>query len=147
MRCLLVAALLLSPAPLFPQTAETAIRSVLDRQVADWNGGDVRRFMQGYDDSEQTLFIGSGIVRGYRGVLDRYLARYNTPEKMGRLTFSNIEVHTLGADFALVIGNFHLARSNEAGGDASGIFTLTFAKKQAGWKIIADHTSETPASQ
>ena len=147
MRSLLAVALLLNAAALFAQSDEAAIRAVLDRQVADWNRGDVRGFMQGYDDSENTLFIGAGVVRGYQGVFDRYLARYGTKAKMGRLSFSNIEVHPLGADYALVVGNFHLVRSSEGGGEAKGIFTLTFEKKHANWKIIADHTSELPAGQ
>jgi uncharacterized protein (TIGR02246 family) len=133
--------ILLTPV-LVAQSTEQAIRRVMDRQTADWNRGDVRAFMQGYDDSEATLFIGSSVERGYQRVLERFLSRYGTKDKMGRLTFDNIEVHPLGTDYALVIGNFHLVRSQAAGGDSNGIFTLTFQKKPAGWKIIADHTSE-----
>ena len=47
----------------------------------------------------------------------------------------------MGADYAMVIGRFHLARKREAGGEASGIFTLLFHKTGQGWKIILDHTS------
>ena len=53
-----------------------------------------------------------------------------------------VEIHPLGTGYALVLGNFHLVRSAAAGGNSDGIFTLTFQKKPAGWKIIADHTSE-----
>jgi uncharacterized protein (TIGR02246 family) len=137
----LILAFLLTPA-LFGQSPEQAIRAVMDRQTADWNRGDVRAFMHGYDDSEATLFVGSNVERGYQRVLERFLARYGTKDKMGQLTFTNLEVHPLGADYALVIGNFHLVRSTEAGGNSNGIFTLIFRKKPAGWKIIADHTSE-----
>ena len=141
----LILAGLVVPA-LFAQSAEQSIRSVLDRQVEAWNRGSVRGFMRGYDDSDATLFIGSTVVRGYRGVLERYVARYETGNKMGRLAFSNLEIHPLGADFALVIGNYHLDRSAESGGNSDGIFTLTFQKKPTGWKIIADHTCETTPS-
>ncbi len=130
---------------LFGQSSEEAIRGVLARQAADWNRGDVRAFMRGYDDSEATIFIGSRVVRGYRRVLDNYLERYATKPQMGELAFSNIEVHLLGADYALVIGNFHLARVEDAGGDSEGIFSLTFRRRPGGWKIIADHTSAQTA--
>jgi hypothetical protein len=63
---------------------------------------------------------------------------------MERLTFSNVEIVPLGKDHALVLGNFHLERTAGGGGNADGIFTLTFEKKRGAWKIIADHTSATP---
>ena len=124
------------------QSAGAAIHAIMQKQVADWNRGDVRAFMQGYDDSDATLFIGSRVLRGYRSVLESFVSRYGSKDKMGQLTFTNLEVHPLGAEYALVIGNFNLVRSAEAGGNTSGIFSLTFQKKPAGWKIIADHTSE-----
>ena len=126
------------------QSAEDAIRSALDRQVGDWNRGDIRAFMQGYDNSDATLFVGARVVRGYRRVLERYVASYPTKEKMGRLTFSDVEVRPLGPEYALAVGRFHLDRSSDAGGASDGIFTLTFEKETGGWKIIADHTSAIP---
>src|ERR1051326_6677961 len=93
--------ILLTPV-LVAQSTEQAIRRVMDRQTADWNRGDVRAFMQGYDDSEATLFIGSSVERGYQRVLERFLSRYGTKDKMGRLTFDNIEVRPLGRDYAMV---------------------------------------------
>jgi uncharacterized protein (TIGR02246 family) len=132
--------LLLCPV-LMGQSNEQAIRSLLDRQVADWNRGDVRAFMVGYDNSDATLFVGASVIRGYQRVLENYLARYATSDQMGRLTFSNLEVRPLGQEHALVLGNFHLERSADGGGNSDGIFTLTFEKKRGAWKIIADHTS------
>ena len=121
--------------------SETDIRAVLDRQVADWNRVDVDSFMQGYDRSDQTLFIGKNVTRGWQQVIERYRTTYPTREKMGQLSFSEIEVHPLGDEYALVIGRFHLTRAAEKGGDASGVFRLTFHRTSEGWKIIADHTS------
>ena len=120
---------------------EQDVRAVLDRQVGDWNRGDIRAFMQGYDDSDATLFVGSSVTRGHQRVLDNYVARYGSKEKMGTLTFTVLEVRPLGAEHALVLGRFHLERTAAGGGNSDGVFTLTFEKKPAGWKIIADHTS------
>lgn len=122
-------------------SAPDDIRNMLDRQVADWNRGDVRAFMRGYDDSEETAFVSSAVVKGYQSVLRRYLDRYSTREKMGTLAFSGIDIRMLGADYACAIGQFHLSRSTEAGGDAQGIFTLVLHKTSAGWKIVLDHTN------
>src|SRR5581483_9598978 len=113
-------ALLLCLGPLvFALSPEDEIRGVLDRQVADWNRGDIAAFMQGYDNSDQTLFIGKNFTRGWREVLQRYRTSYSTREQMGQLTFSDLEVRPLGADYALAIGRFHLTRDAAAGGEAS----------------------------
>ena len=97
--------------------------------------------MSGYDASDSTTFVGATITRGYRQVLENYHRRYPSKEKMGRLTFSGIEVMPLGAEFASVLGKWHLDRSPEAGGEAGGFFTLLLQKTPGGWKIILDHTS------
>ena len=129
-------------AGLLAASPDAEIRAVLDAQVSAWNRGDIATFMQGYDKSDETIFIGKDIARGWQGVLERYQKSYPTSERMGRLAFRDIEVHPLGPDHALVIGRFHLTRSAAAGGDASGVFSLTFRRGRTGaWTIIADHTS------
>ncbi len=133
--CLLVALPLLAASP------EQDIRQVLDDQVAAWNRGDIPGFMEGYDKSESTTFVGTAITKGHAQVLANYLKRYPTREKMGTLRFSDIEIRPLGGDYASVIGRFHLDRVKEAGGEAAGIFTLVFHKTGRGWKVILDHTS------
>lgn len=117
------------------------VKQVLDDQVADWNRGDVRAFMQGYEDSPYTTFVGSTVTKGHAAVLARYLKNYPTKEKMGTLRFSDLDVHVLDENYAVVIGRFHLDRSKDAGGESSGIFTLLFHRTEGGWKIILDHTS------
>jgi ketosteroid isomerase-like protein len=133
-----LAALLISAQP---NGTERAIRSVLEAQQAAWNRGDVDAFMSGYDASESTTFVGATITRGYQRVLDNYRQRYPTKAKMGQLTFSDLEVKPLGAQYASVIGKWHLDRPADAGGNTGGIFTLLFKKTNAGWKVILDHTS------
>lgn len=133
--CLLAALPLLAAAP------EQEIRGILDAQVAAWNRGDISAFMEGYEKAESTTFVGTEITKGHAQVLARYLKRYPTREKMGTLRFSDIEMRKLGSDYASVIGRFHLERAVDAGGEASGIFTLLLHKTGQGWKVILDHTS------
>jgi uncharacterized protein (TIGR02246 family) len=135
--------ILLIPAAVHAQNTsmESAIRAVLEMQQAAWNRGDVEAFMSGYESSEETTFVGASVTRGYQKVLDNYRRRYPTKEKMGQLTFSDVQIRPLGADYASVIGRWHLERSAEAGGDAGGIYTLLFRNAAQGWKIILDHTS------
>ena len=133
--CLLLALPLLAASP------DQEIRRVLDDQVSAWNRGDISAFMDGYDKSDSTTFIGDAITKGHAQVLARYLKRYPTREKMGTLRFTDLEIHSLGTEYASVIGRFHLDRSGEAGGEAAGIFSLLFHRTAQGWKIILDHTS------
>jgi uncharacterized protein (TIGR02246 family) len=134
---MLVLALLL----LFAPSPDTEIRKVLDDQVAAWNLGDIDTFMEGYDKSPDTTFVGKTVQRGWETVRLNYHERYPSTEKMGVLDFSGIEVKMLGSDYATVLGKFHLKRNAAGGGDASGIFTLLFHKTASGWRVIQDHTS------
>jgi ketosteroid isomerase-like protein len=118
---------------------EAAIRAVLDAQRDAWNRGDLEGYMDGYDRSPQTEFVsGDTITRGWQTVLDRYKKNYNSREKMGVLTFSDLEITILSKDAALVLGRWRLKRAND---EPHGTFSLVFRKTKAGWRIVHDHTS------
>src|SRR5437870_3820707 len=115
------------------------IRAVLDAQAAAWNRGDIEGYMNGYDRSPKTEFVGGdSITRGWQEVLDRYKKRYDTREKMGTLTFSDLGITMLSKDAALVLGRWRLKRAND---EPHGTFTLLFRKRKAGWRIVHDHSS------
>jgi uncharacterized protein (TIGR02246 family) len=119
------------------------IRAVLTHSEEAWNRGDLPTFASYYDDSPETTFVGREVVKGgVQAILGRYRKVYPTPEAMGTLSFSNVGVRMLTADFALVTGEFHLERSAAGGANASGRYTLILRKTAAGWKIIHDHTSQ-----
>lgn len=120
---------------------EDAVRAVLQRQQQDWNRGDVKAFLEGYEHSDDTTFVGTSINRGYSSVLARYQERYPNRESMGSVTFSNLEVRMLGQDYASVLGRWRLERGAGAGGPVGGYFTLLLRKTSQGWKIFLDHTS------
>ena len=124
--------------------SDEAIRAVLEKQVIDWNRGDLDAFATGYKNSPDILFMGSKISRGYAQMLDRYRTGYETKEKMGTLSFTGLEVQPLDERFATVIGNFHLERTAGGGGNADGYFLLVFEKTPAGWKIVRDATTVPP---
>jgi len=116
-----------------------AIRAVLDAQAAAWNRGDVEAYMDGYDRSPKTEFVGGdSFTRGWQEVLDRYKQKYDTREKMGTLTFTDLEINILSSDAALVLGRWRLKRAND---EPHGTFTLLFRKTKAGWRIVHDHSS------
>jgi uncharacterized protein (TIGR02246 family) len=132
---------LLIALPLMAASPEAEIKAVLATQVEAWNRADVESFMTGYAESEDILFVGKEVKRGYKGLLERYRRDYPDAAGMGKLRFSDLEVRMLGAEHATVLGRYHLTRTEAGGGDATGIFTLIFEKTAGQWKIIQDHTT------
>jgi ketosteroid isomerase-like protein len=115
------------------------VRAVLDAQRDAWNRGDLEGYMDGYSRSADTVFIsGDNVTRGWQTVLDRYKKNYNSREKMGTLTFSDLEITPLGNDTALVLGRWQLERASD---EPHGRFTLILRHTKQGWKIVHDHTS------
>jgi uncharacterized protein (TIGR02246 family) len=122
--------------------AITPVRAVLDAQVEAWNRGDIEGFMDGYARSPDTTFISdNNFTRGWQKVHDRYQKNYDSREKMGTLTFSDLETRLLSSDAAVTIGRWHLQLANS---QPHGRFTLIFRRTRQGWRIVHDHTSSAP---
>jgi ketosteroid isomerase-like protein len=130
------------PNPLHTATRqELDIVKVLVAQENAWNKGDLAAFASGYKDSPDTLFVTHQVFRGFTGLVDEYKHDYPNRGAMGTLTYSDLEVHPLDENFAVVIGRYHLDRSKKDGGNADGLFTLVFENTDNGWKIVVDHTT------
>jgi uncharacterized protein (TIGR02246 family) len=118
---------------------DAEIRAVMSAQAAAWNRGDIDGFMNGYARSDATEFIsGDKLTRGWQTVRDRYKKKYDSREKMGTLTFSDLKITRLSSDAALVIGRWGLVRKSD---QPHGRFTLLFRRTPNGWRIAHDHTS------
>jgi ketosteroid isomerase-like protein len=116
-----------------------AIEAVLEAQRVAWNNGDIDGYMDGYERSENTIFVsGDNVTHGWQTVSDHYKKSYNTREKMGELTFSDLETTMLGKDHAYVVGKWALKRAQD---QPHGRFTLILRKGKAGWRIVHDHTT------
>jgi ketosteroid isomerase-like protein len=129
-----------SPTPTQDEN-KAAIRRVIEEQQIAWNHGDIDGFMEGYWRSRDTMFVsGDTVTRGWQTVHDRYKSKYSNREKMGQLTFSDLEVRMFGYDGAFVFGRWQLDRASDT---PHGRFTLIFRKTPDGWKIVHDHTSSS----
>ena len=118
-------------------TAE--IREILHAQQRAWNRGDIEGFMNGYARSRSTIFLSEDTVtRGWQTVRDRYKKKYSDRDKMGTLTFSDLEITLLAPNSAIVIGHWQLERKVDK---PHGRFTLVFRHLREGWRIVHDHTS------
>ena len=131
---------ILAASPLRAQEgAEASVKQVLADQAAAWNRGDIDAFMEGYAKSPELRFASGGTVtKGWQETLERYKQRYADRAAMGTLTFSELDVTVLAPDAALVFGRWRLQNDK---GEPNGLFTLLFRKTDAGWRIVADHTS------
>ena len=124
-----------------------ALREQLESQAAAWNRGDLDAFMVPYWKSDKLTFSAGGETqRGWQATYDRFRRRYPTRDKMGRLSFSDLEIEPLGGrrDAALVLGRWRVERSE---GPLGGNFSLVFEDiPGTGWRIVHDHTSQSAPS-
>ena len=118
-----------------------AIRAVLDDQVSAWNRGDLDAFMRGYAKlPELSFYSGATVTSGWEQTLQRYRTKYQgAGNQMGKLVFSDLEIHVLAPDAAWVGGRWQLEMTD--GKRPGGLFTLIFRKLPEGWRIVHDHTS------
>jgi uncharacterized protein (TIGR02246 family) len=141
MRCsLLLVAVILCPVLADEPRAARDVRAVLDAQVKAWNKGDLDGFLDGYwDDDRLTFYSGGDINKGLKAVRERYHKRYKAEGKeMGTLSFSDLDIQVVAADFAVVRGRYRLVMKKD---EPTGLFTLWMRKLPGGWKVIHDHTS------
>ncbi len=138
---LLIVAALTSSGRADERGAINAVRGVLDRQVADWNRGDLDGFLAGYWNSPKVVFQSGGQrFDGWEAMRDRYRRRYQAEGRaMGHLAFSGLDVEPLGPEAALARGRWQLTMPD--GSTPGGLFTVIFRKLPEGWKIVHDHTS------
>ena len=117
LRFLFLAASLGIFAPAFARAGSDpseAIRGLLAQQEAAWNRGEIDGFMAGYARSPETMFVsGDEVTHGWQTVRDRYAKKYDSREKMGRLTFSGLTIRPLCDDAAMVLGSWRLERKED----------------------------------
>ena len=126
-------------APAFSPEDADSVRAVLAAQVAAWNAGSLRGFMDGYAATDTLRFASGGTVRrGWQAALDGYERGYPDRSAMGTLRFDSLDVLGVAPDWAVVFGRWRLDREADA---PSGLFTLVLNRRPEGWRIVHDHTS------
>lgn len=121
--------------------AEDDPLEVIRRSEAGWNSGRIERYMECYENSPETTFVGSAVTKGTRAVLERYRRAYPDAETMGKLKFTELQARRLTPELAVATGRYTLERSPSAGGPKTGLFSVVLRKGPAGWRIIHDHSS------
>lgn len=115
------------------------ITSVLKQQEAAWNEGNLEKFMIGYWQNDNLLFIGkSGPTYGYSKTLANYKKGYPDTAQMGKFTSTIIHTTKLSKQYYYVTGKWFLQRTV---GNLTGYYTLLIRKIKGKWLIVADHSS------
>jgi hypothetical protein len=135
-----IAILLLSTNLLHAQNNATLqIKDALNKQVVDWNNGNIDSFMQTYWKNDSLLFIGkNGVTYGWQQTMNNYKKGYPDTAAMGKLNFTVLQVKKIDTKNYFVVGKWYLTRSI---GNVGGHFTLIWKKIKNKWQIVADHSS------
>jgi ketosteroid isomerase-like protein len=131
------------PRRMFTPSDRDAVKSVLDAQMNAWNKGDLDGYMNGYAKVDWLVFTSGGKVRqGWQETHDTFQNKYaQNPAAMGKLVFEILAIDPIGADGAVVLGNWILTNSPS---DGRGVFSVIVERRPDGWKVIHDHTSSAP---
>ena len=128
-----------------PATEERAIRQVIADMETAWNRGDFRGYMAGFRNPD-VVFVSRGQFKGnWQSTLDDYVRNYGgSPERRGRLHFSDIQIEFLAPDAAQLISRYRLDRPENP---QDGINTRLMRKVDGRWVIALNHVSsrEPPA--
>lgn len=123
-----------------PAEAPTAaIEAEMAASAAGWNSGSLERFMAVYAD-DAVYASGKELARGKAAIAARYEKSFaDGANSRGRLSFQPVAWRTISNVHMLLVARWTLTPS--AGEPQSGLTTLLFERRKAGWRIISDHSS------
>jgi uncharacterized protein (TIGR02246 family) len=127
-------------APPSARALTPVIRALLDTSAVAWNAGDLDGFMVTYaHDSATTFMTQRGPIYGYDAIRARYAPRFEPGAVRDSLTFADLVVQPLDADYAIATARYVLMRGDSV--TATGPFTVVLRRQREGWRMIHDHTT------
>ena len=127
-----------------PDLAEQ-VASLLDRQAAAWNSGDLEGFMSAYSPSPTTTYIGStGLIEGYDGIRERYAPGFAQGAARDSLRFEGLRVRELDERVGIATARYVLEREGTV--TSTGPFTLVLLNVEGAWLIVHDQSAEDGGS-
>ncbi len=117
---------------------DAAIRALFDSTAAGWNRGDLAVYMSPYADS--AVGAGAGSFDVGKAAIERTMRAgfWRNGRPAQDLHYENIRVRMLGADYALVNGEFVLTGGGRP--ERRGLFSTVWARTSDGWRMINDHS-------
>ena len=129
------------PAPVQGEDAavRAAIMAEMQKSAAGWNSGDLNRFMGVYASDARYVTAG-GVVAGRSAIAKRYAKSFADGGNVrGKLSFAPLYWRSMDARHMLLTARWTL--TPKAGKAQQGMTTLLFEKRDAGWRIVVDHSS------
>ncbi|MEE2916033.1 MAG: SgcJ/EcaC family oxidoreductase, partial [Pseudomonadota bacterium] len=139
----IAAAAMMAPAAAGAEAAATpqvAITAAMADSAAGWDAGDLPKFMAIYAD-DAIYVAGDKVVGGKAAIAARYAKSFTAGgNARGRLRFQPQAWRTLSAVHMLLVARWTLTPDGDAK-PQTGLTTLVFERRKAGWRIISDHSS------
>jgi len=118
---------------------DAAIRAVFEDGAEAWNRGSIDGYLDGYQKTETLRWASGGmVVYGWEGVERAFKMRFDSPEKMGQLSASDLEISSPTRRDAIVFGKWTQVLEDQT---RTGFFTVHMKKTDGVWQIISDHSS------
>jgi ketosteroid isomerase-like protein len=136
---LLIIILLLCGCASVPRADDAAtIRDVLDTTAIAWNRGDLNGYLAAYDEAI-TSRSATGFVTGKEPAAEVMRQGFwKTGRPLQQLHYEHVDVRKLGADYALVTGEFVLTGADKP--ERTGWFTTVWKRTALGWRMMHDHS-------
>lgn len=134
----LFTALLFSVAGFTQTPDEKAVLACFDKQVEVWNKGDIEAYVDLYTPGDSARMILKEKVLYGRDSILAFYKKYWPKERMGKLSFSKIEMEQIAPDYMFVTGIFTVVFND--GKSVSGRFSSLSRKLNGEWYIYTDHS-------
>lgn len=131
-------ALLFSLSSISQTADEKAIYACFDKQIEVWNRGDIEAYVDLYTPGDSArMILKDRVLYGKDSILAFY-KKYWPKERMGKLSFSKIEMEQIAPDYFFVTGIFTVVFND--GKSTSGRFSSLTKKVNGKWYIYTDHS-------
>jgi uncharacterized protein (TIGR02246 family) len=138
---LLLAPIMLATAAAPAPTPQAQVEAAMADSAAGWNAGSLDRFVAVYAD-DAVFVTRKGLVRGKAAIADHYRASFaKGGNTRGKLGFQMLAYRTISNVHQLLFARWTLTPSDPAAKPETGMTTLLFERRKAGWQIISDHSS------
>jgi uncharacterized protein (TIGR02246 family) len=118
---------------------QAQVAAAMQASAAGWNAGSLERFAAIYAD-DAVYISKEGLVSGRKAIAARYAPSFRAGgNERGRLTFQPLGFRHISPTHELMYARWTLSRADGSG--ETGMTTLLFERRPAGWRIITDHSS------
>lgn len=127
-----------------PENLEGSVEDMLVASAEAWNRGDLDGFMSTYADAPSTTFMTlDGPILGLGAIRSAYAPAFGgNGAARDSLRFENLSVRTIPPLMAVATGRYVLEQGDTI--TSNGWFTLVLRRVSEGWRIVHDHSSESP---